>query len=100
MVSMKEDQVDVTLLNETLDDASSSNGGSSPPMGPPLLDTDPSVQCIEGVSWAGEMEILQPHEDGNVYGSVKAKTPTRIVKVLPETEAFLSQSSPSKTKNE
>jgi len=53
---------------------------------------DLSLQRIQGASWAEEMEILQPQGDEDLYGSVKSKTPTRVARATPATEALLKQS--------
>jgi len=71
---------------------------SSPPLDPIPHDTDPSLQCIQGASWAEEMEILQPQGDEDLYGSVKLKRPTWVARVMSAMEALLKRSFVSSTK--
>ena len=72
VASIKEDQIDVTLLNNTLnntEDYSFSDRGSSSPMELPPPSTDPSLQRIKGVNWAEEMEFCNPTKMGISMGT-------------------------------
>ena len=93
VAALKEDHVDPTPPKESLDlDDTSRCTVSSPPLDPILHNTDPSLQHIQGASWAEEMEILQLQGDEDLYGSVKSKRPTRVARVMPATEALLKRS--------
>ena len=87
----EEDQMNVMLPNETLgnNDNNPSSRDSSPLMESFLPNTDASLHHIQGVDWADEMEILQPHKDGDIYRNMKTKKPTHIVKMSPITEEVL-----------
>jgi len=50
---------------------------SSLPLDPIPHDMDPSLQHIQGASWAEEMEILQPQGDEDLYRSAKLKRPSK-----------------------
>lgn len=96
VASLREDHVDPTPPEGSLEgdtqDHAARDRSSSPPLEPMPPNTDPSLRRLEGVSWAEEMEILQPHGEDDVYGSTRAKNPTRVVKVKPATEAILKRS--------
>jgi len=100
---MKEDHVDPTPPEGSIDGNNRDQDhdrGSPPPMDPVPPGTDASVQRIRGASWAEEMEILQPQGDEDVYGSARAKNPTRVAKVTPATEAILKRSFESLTNDD
>jgi len=77
LAALKEDHVDPTPPEESLDlEDTSCSRDSSPLLDPILYNIYTSLQCIQGASWAEEMKILQPQGDEDLYGSVKSKRPT------------------------